>query len=392
MQPTRRGAARLAPLAVFSSLAFSVFALTGCHHSGTDANSGGGTPGASALPDGAAATLTTPKGSTLTISQAAFFAQLQNYTPRSAGQAGQAVMQQMLAALMSEGLAQDQGAAPTDAEVNAAFDDFKLLQGFRLVKPFDQALADTGLTTDVFKETQIKPQLAQTKLLTKGVTVSDADVQAYYNSHKDKPVNPTDPSNPEIGFTNPARAHIKRIVVGGQAEAQAISKAIAGGQTFESQVAQSLDKSSPDGDFPAWVQTDPIPAGQGAQIKVIAATPAGSVTPPIAFPGSQPGAPPTYWLVKVVEKKPKEVVPFDQVKDLIREQILQQKVRAALADPAASEGFRQQLHDFQAASKLSIAGPQYAALAQQLTHPAPLPPPAPAAPGGSPFAPAPGKP
>jgi len=388
MQPTRRGAARLAPLAVFSSLAFSVFALTGCHHSGADANTnGGGTPGASAGPDGAAATLTTPKGSTLSISQAAFFSQLQNYTPRSAGQAGQAVMQQMLASLMSEGLAQDQGAAPTDAEVNAEFDNIKLLQSFRLVKPFDQVLADAGVSPDVFKETQLKPQLAQLNLLTKGVTVSDADIQTYYNSHKDKPVNPTDPRNPEVGFTNPARAHIKRIVVGTQAEAQAISKAIAGGQTFESQVSQSLDKSSPDGDFPQWVQTDPVPPGQGAQIKVIAATAAGQVTPPIAFPGGQPGTPPTYWLVEVVEKKPKEVAPLDQVKGVIRDLVLQQKVRA---NPAAADTFKQQIRDFAAASKLSIVGPQYAALAQQLTHPAPLAPPS--APGASPFPAMPGKP
>ena len=387
MQPTRRGAARLAPLAVFSSLAFSVFAFTGCNHSGADGNPGSGTSGVAAGPDGTAATLTTPKGAALTISQAAFFAQLQNYTPRSAGQAGQAVMQQMLAGLMSEGLAQDQGAAPTDAEVNTEFDNIKLLQSFRLVKPFDQVLADAGLSPDIFKETQLKPQLAQLKLLTKGVTVSDADVQAYYNSHKDKPVISQDPRNPEIGFTNPARAHIKRIVVGTQADAQAISKAIAGGQTFESQVAQSLDKSSPDGDFSQWVQTDPVPPGQGAQIKVIAATAAGAVTPPIAFPGTQPGTPPTYWLVKVVEKKPKEVIALDQVKGLIRDQVLQQKVRA---NPAAADTFKSQLRDFAAASKLSIAGAQYASLAQQITHPAPLAP-APA-PGGSPFTTLPGKP
>lgn len=391
MQLTRRHAARLTSLAVLSSLAATSVALSGCNHAGTT-DSSGNTASSDPASSGPVATLTTPKKNTLTLSQAEFYDQLQGFVPNASPQqfapvgqpAGRLVMQQLLQNLLFEGLAQDQGVAPTDAQVNQRYDSIKAFQDARSTKPFDQALTDAGLTSDVFKDLQVKPQLAQLNLLTKGATVSDADILAFYNSNKDK------------AFTEPARVHIKRIVAGSLAAAQEISKAITGGQTFESQVAQSLDKSTPDGDVPQWVPLDPPPAGLGALIKPIKAAAVGSVTPPITVPG--PGGQNTYWVVKVVARvDTKTVQPLDQVKDLIRIQLLQQK---AQADSAAQEGFQTELRDFQNGVKIT-APPQYASVVQALTHPAPPPPSAPgglpsggpspggpAPSGGSPFAPA----
>ena len=376
MQLTRRGAARLASLAVLSTLA-----LAGCNHSGTGdsaASSNDVLPPPNAG-SGSVATITTPKGASLSLTQPEFNAQLQNYIPNSPPQnfapmgqsAGRLVMQQLLLNLMVEGLAQDQGVAPTDADVNTQYSNIKMLQDARNIKGFDQALTDAGMTPDIFKDLQVKPQVAQLKLLTKGMTVTDADVQTYYNANKDKQ------------FTKPVRVHIKRIVVATAGEAQSISKAIAGGQSFESQVAQSLDKSTPDGDVPQWVPLDPAPPALAAVIKPIKSTPPGSVTPPIVVPGQNGQN--TYWLVKVVEKKDKETLPLDQIKDLIRANLLQQKVQA---DPTAQQALQQQLRGFQSLCKVSIAGPQYASLAQELTHPAPAAPPTGLG-GGSPLAPAP---
>ncbi len=138
--------------------------------------------------------------------------------------------------------------------------------------------------------------------------------------------------------------------------------------------------------MPQWVPLDPAPPALAAMIAPIKATQPGQVTPPIAVPGQN--GQPTYWLVKVVEKKDKETLPLDQIKDLIRANLLQQK---AQANPSAQQTLQGQVHDFQAGCKISITGAQYASLAQELTHPAP--PAAPSGlPGGSPFAPAPGKP
>jgi len=375
MQLTRRGAARLTSLAVLSSLT-----LAGCNHSQTtDSGSvtsptGGG---------GAVATITTPKGATLSISQAEFYAQLQGFVPNSqpsaaspqgsyappGQQAGRLVLGRMLQSLMVEGLAQDQGVAPTDAEINAQYDDFKTMQQTQLVKPFDQALADAGLNADLVKNLQLRPQLTQLKLATKGATVTDADLQKFFDANKDKPP-----------YTTPARVHIKKIVVATLPDAQAISKTIVGGKSFESQVAQSLDKSTPDGDVPNWVPLDPVPPALAAVIKPIADAKTGQVTPPIAVPGG-PGSRPTYWLVKVVERKEKETLKLDQVKELVRAQMLQQKIQA---DPTIQQTLQQSLRDFQTHVKITIPETQYASLVQQLTQPAPAAPSG----GSSPFAPA----
>lgn len=370
----QRRAARLTTLAVLSSLAVTPLALSGCNHAGT-AETGGGNSIAGSGDAGPVATLTTPKGSTLTLSQTEFYDQLQGFvangSPQSSapiGQpAGKLVLQQLLQNLMFEGLAQDQGVAPTDAEVNQQYANIKMIQEARSTKPFDQALADAGLTPDVFKSLQIKPQLAQLKLLTKGATVSDADIQTFYNAQKDK------------AFTKPARVHIQRIVAGTLPEAQQIAKAIAGGQTFGSQVAQSLDKSSPDGDVPQWIPLDPAPPSLGALIGPIKSGAVGSVTAPITIAG--PNGQKTYWVVKIVERvDKKEVLALADVKDLIRAQLLQQK---AQADSNAQQSFQQQFKDFQGAVKLTAA-PQYASVVQALTHPAPPPP--------SSFSPGPGGP
>ena len=383
MQLTRRGAAPLVALSALSALA-----LAGCNHSDTTSSTGGVVATVAGAPAGTVATVTTPKGGMLTLSQPAFFAQLQSYVPASNQNpaalrlpTGQAVMQQMVQGLLFEGLAQDQGLAPTDAEVDAQYNNIKQVQEIRNVKPFDQVLADNGLTEDVVKETQIKPLLAQVKLLTKGVTISDADIKTYYDANKDKSVT-------DNGFTKPERVHIKKIAVATQAEATAMAADIKSGKTtFEKEVGKSLDKSTPDGDFPTWIAIDPAAPGSEVLTKPLAATAEGGLTTPIPIPGP---AGPTYWLVQVVKKEKKEVLPLDQVKDLVRALLLSQK---AQANTEGQQALQQQLRDFQTAAKVSIAGPQYAALAQEITHPAPAPPPAPSAPsggpGGSPFAPAP---
>ena len=351
MQLTRRSAARLSSLA-----ALSCIALAGCNRSG----GGSFIPGGGSSSDAAVASLTTPKGTTLTITQPEFYAQLQNYVPNTPPQtfapvgqaAGRLVLQQLLLNLMVEGLAQDQGVAPTDAEINTQYSNIKLIQNARNIKPFDEALSDAGLSPELFQDLQVKPQLAQLKLLTKGVTISDADIQSYYNVNKDKQ------------FTKPARVHIKRIVVATLPEAQAISQAIAGGQTFESQVPKSLDKTTPDGDVNQWVPLDNPDPRMAALTKPIKAAAVNTVVPPITVPG--PNGQNSYWVVKVMEKMDKDTPPLSDVKDLIRANLLQQK---AQEDPAAQKALQQQLRDFQVQTKIVTQSPQYLALANELMHP-----------------------
>ena len=239
----------------------------------------------------------------------------------------------------------------------------------QLVKPFDQALADAGLSADLVKSLQLRPQLTQLRLATKGATVSDADIQKFYDASKDK-----------APYTSPARVHINRLVFSSLADAQAAASAIKGGKPFDSQVANAVDKLPADVDVPNWVPLDPIPPALASVIKPIADAKIGQVTAPLAVPNG-PGGHPSYWLVKVVDRKEKETLPLDQVKEFVRARVLQEKVQA---DPMVQQTLQQSLRDFQAHVKINIAETRYASLAQQLTQPAPAAP----AGGASPFAPA----
>ena len=353
MQPFRRGAALLA--------SFSLFALAGCHHGDTDDTGHTVLNGTSAV--------ATVNGQDITQQQ--FFTQLQNYiptpqnpqVPTTSQAAGPAVLRQLISALLVEEYAKDQGVAPTDAEVDSLYSAFKTAQETRSVKPYDQLLSEAGLTPDDIKNTTLKFQLAQIKLLTKGQPpVSDANISAYYALNKDKL------------FTQPDRAHIKRLVLSNPTDAQRIAGQLQKGQSFDSFTSQSLDRQFPGGDVPVWVNLDApglsqfVPSPLIAQIKKAKPGDANaSVVGPYAFHG-------VYYIVQVIEIRPKETVPLDQVKDSIRFEIMRQN---ASKDPSRLQAVTQELRDYQAKAKITIPDKRYAQLQTELTTP---PPPQPAAP------------
>ncbi len=370
MQPFRRGATRLA------SLSLAALALAGCHHNDATSLDSTGHP----VLNGSNA-VATVNGTDITQQQ--FFTQLQNYIPpqqdpqmpTAPQPAGQAVLRQMISADLIEQLAAQQGVAPTDAEVNALYDTFQQVQSAQSVKPFDQLLAESGQTPDDIKDTRLRPQLAEIKLLSKGQPpVSDADISAFYAKNKAQ-------------YTKPDRAHIKRIVLANAADAQRIIGQIQKGQSFDTFVAQSLDRTFPGGDVPVWVSLDtpPNPALVPPPMiqlinKATPGTSATSVVGPYAFHG-------VYWIVQVVDRQKKEIVPLDQVKESIQFALMAQK---AGQNPQQRQTVSQELRDFQTKAKIAIPDKRYAQLLTQLTEP---PPPTPAfAPpaGGGPGATIPG--
>ncbi len=366
MQTYRRGAALLASL--------SALALTGCHHDDTD------TGGPVAI--NGAAPIATVNGQTIT--QQEFFTQLQAYRPPEPAQlpqpgqgppVGQTVLRSLISSLLVEQLAQQQGVAPTDAQVDALYQTQQLSTEAQSVKTFDQVLAESGYTASDVKDYQIKPQIAQVNLIEKGQPqISDADINAFYAQHKAQ-------------FTEPSRAHIKLIVLANAADAQRIFGQIQKGQPFSSFVSQSVFHGFPDGDVPLWVDLAGPQSPQLAQVippglipllnKAQPGSGPTSVTPPFTLPNGS-------LIAQVVEKRPKTVIPLDQVRDIIRYTLMIQHVRQ---NPAAAQAVQQQLVQFQSQAKISIPDPRYAQLLASLTAP---PPPAPtlSIPGGP--APAPG--
>ena len=95
----------------------------------------------------------------------------------------------------------------TDAQVDEQYQTLQFQTNRSSVKSFDDQLKQNGLTPDFVKKSQIIPELCQFNEITKGVTVTDAEIKAYYDLHKNDQ------------FTDPDEAHIKRIQSSTEADA-----------------------------------------------------------------------------------------------------------------------------------------------------------------------------
>lgn len=378
MQNFRRGAG------LASALTALALTVAGCHSSGPTTSSNG--------VQTLNANDTVASVNKQDINQSEFFTQLQNYTanpqnPAAASQpAGRAVLQQMITNVAFIEMAKEQNAAPTDAEVDAQFSNLKMLEDARNVKPLEDRLKDSGLTPQDVKDMQIRPQLAQIKLLTKGMPApTDAQIKSYYDQHK------------ADNFTKPERAHVRAIVLANQTDAQQISQQIKGGQTFDTFVPRSLNKQLVNGELPQWVPLDmtKMPESQKVQmaplIKAVKSVQPGQTTPPLAFQGG-------WWLIQVVDKKPLEVVPFDSVKGLIPYLLMEQSVQQNMTQ---LQQMQTQVRDYEAKLansgeiKVTLPGTQYVQMLTEMKNPPPpmpsmMPTPMPSAPpsGAKPAAPA----
>lgn len=369
MQTFRRGAG------LASALTALALSAAGCHSSGSSTTTNG-------VPTlNAADTVASVRKQN--ISQSQFFTQLQNYatnpqSPTASLPAGRAVLQQMITNVAFIEMAKDQNAAPTEAEVDAQFNNLKMLEDARNVKSLEDRLADSGLTTQDVKEMQIRPQLAQIKLLTKGMPApTDAQVHSYYDQHKAE------------NFTKPERAHVRAIVLANQTDAQQISQQIKSGQSFDTFLPRSLNKQLINGELPQWVPLDmtKMPEAQKVQmaplIKAVKSVKPGETTAPLAFQGG-------WWLIQVVDSKPLEVVPFDSVKGLIPYLLMEQNVQQNLPQ---LQQMQTQVRDYEAKLatsgdiKVTLPGTQYVQMMADLKSPPPPPPsmmPMPSAPPSGP--------
>lgn len=122
-------------------------------------------------------------------------------------------------------MAKERNVYPTDAEVQAELtammeDNPKLLEEWQ-----------NGGRTRPELEYEVRYQLAQFKLLSRGITITDQQVEQFYKD------------NPTM-FTNPKRAKLRVIVVDSRTAADAVDADLKAGKTFASvAMARSLDLS-----------------------------------------------------------------------------------------------------------------------------------------------------
>ncbi|MGO8672308.1 MAG: peptidyl-prolyl cis-trans isomerase [Capsulimonadaceae bacterium] len=334
--------------AVHSGLLLGAAALliviTGCSH--TASTGGAGTAGS--------ANIAIVDGTPIPVSE--FFDDMQCYVPTQQAEklpVGQAVLNRLIRSTVLERIAKSEGAYPSDAQVDQALTDIRTVNDATYIKPYSEQLAESGMTEDFIRRCEVIPSLCQLNLVSKGLSITDRDIQTYYSMHA-KDV-----------YTRPAAAHVKRIVARSDAEVQQYYKQLVSGLPFDQVYKESTDRTLKDGEIPNWVPlTDTTDKNMKPVLAAVKQTPAGKFTPPIKL------AKDTWWITYVVETRPAQVLPFDQAKSMARTSLANEK----LADnPTPVNQFEYDLRTKLMQAQITVFNPEYDTIVTAMHNPAPIP-------------------
>ena len=241
----------------------------------------------------------------------------------------------MVQNLLQLQFAQKKGLAPTQAQVDAEFAKMNSRPNFA------QALAKSGILEGDFRE-NLRVQLAETNVITEGVTATDADARAYYQVQ-------SNPSNVKAQFYRPAQISLRAIATKTEPQARQALAELASQTPFELvATTYSQDTSAKNGGLLA-----PLTFGRSLLHKTPAleqsvfAMKIGDQIGPVQFSHE-------WWIFRCQDKAPAVTVPYAQVQD-------QCLTGAKLIKGAAQNGKRitREFNDFQHSSSLQVFWPQY---------------------------------
>jgi foldase protein PrsA len=216
----------------------------------------------------------------------------------------QRLLDELINRVLIEQAAKDRGIKVTDEDVQNQIDTIK--KGFKDQAAFEAALKNAGIDPTALNE-QIRTQLVTQKLvetLAKQVkTPTDAEIKAYYDSHKS-----------EFGQTAAKRA--SHILVKDKAAAEKLLTQLKAGADFEKLAkANSIDTvSAAKGGDLDWPTTPFVPEFQAALDKL-------KVGQTSAVVKTQFG----YHIIKVTDERAAKVEPLSEVKTQIVQKITEQK-------------------------------------------------------------------
>jgi foldase protein PrsA len=249
---------------------------------------------------------------------------------------GANVMHLMANEILQHQFAQQEGVLPKDAEVEAKYKQTSSQPNFA------QTLFKTR-QNDADVKRDILTKLTQNAILTKGVTVTDAEIQQFYNYNADH-------RNPNARYYLPETIRIGVVVTPTKAEADKAYAALKGGQPFDTVVKlYSKDPSAQNGGI-----LPPLRRGQtnlrqmpGLEEAVFSTKP-GDVLPPRQVGQNQ------WWVVRCIEKQQESVVPFDKVRD-------EAQIGAMLVKGMTLNGKKTQadFEKFQQTANVKVFWPQY---------------------------------
>lgn len=305
-----------------------------------------------------------------TLSQEEFAKMCESSTtvqPQSGGSVGLQMLRQWILSTVTAQVAKDQNVYPSEQELNAGMETTRK----RVSRPgttLEELIANQGTTLDAVKREELN-NLVSLKVMTRGVTVTDDEVRKAFDSQK-------------AAMTQPEQVEISTITVDSE-KAKSDTQADLNANSVFQNVATSRSKD-PFRQNGGKVPT-PLPAkvppqlqGQVPQEVVDAAfkLKPGQVSEPVKV-GQ------TWVFVRLDNKIAKKEPDFNEFKEPIRDQLLQQKAQQT----GKLQENQKAVIDALKKAKIEIGPPQYQVLAKALAQSAS----APSAPGGGAAGGAPGE-
>ncbi len=222
--------------------------------------------------------------------------------------AGNQVAQILIGNKLKEQFLKKQGVWPTQAQI-----DQKLAK-LRSVNPNFDTIARSLHETPDDEDMAIALTMAQNNLLSKGVTVTDAEVRSFYALE-------SSPENPNAAFYQPEAVQLEIIINKDKNAITAAQAALAGGANFADVARKySMDTSKNNGGVVTFVKgRTNLSQYPGLQQKVFAMA-VGQQINGFKCAGG-------FWIIRCVAHSAAVIKPFDQVEEECRKGALLQKAQ-----------------------------------------------------------------
>jgi len=264
-----------------------------------------------------------------------FYARLERVpvqTSQGNQMAGRYIVQQMIAETLVQQMAKEQSVTPTEAQLTKKIEFFKKQAGGDIRR----ALGLRGMTLEDLKR-QIAVQQSFINVVSKGVTVPDDKVRKAYNDAL---------KVPNTTLIRPETVRISGIICGSKAKAGKAYQVLKGGTEFSTVAIQytedELGKNQ--GGVLGPVSRDmpriPKPVRDTAFSLQI-----GQYSKPVLVEGK-------WIIIKADQKRPKKITPYEDVKDVIREQL-------AMQSGAKKNNFREEMQKFTKKADIVINAQMY---------------------------------
>ncbi|WP_134685197.1 peptidyl-prolyl cis-trans isomerase [Brevibacillus migulae] len=190
-----------------------------------------------------------------------------------------------------------------DAEVD------KIKESYGPDQDFQTALKQQAGTSVEALRQEITYQLLLQELATRDVVISEEDMLAQYNNHKDR-------------YAKPMQAHVLQIVVSSRAEANQVLRELQAGANFSTLAKErSIDNvTAANGGDLGWISSVDRDLPDNVK-ETIASVKIGESSNPIPVDGQ-------YVIIRVLERKDAVQLSYEEVKDQIRRELAMAQVES----------------------------------------------------------------